>query len=45
MAWGVGGWLMTWSTKNRLATAQRLRDRVTNELTTTFASHTHQKYR
>jgi NADPH2:quinone reductase len=40
MAWGVGGWLMTWFyAKIDSATAQRLRDRVTNELTTTFASH------
>jgi NADPH:quinone reductase len=37
---GVGGWLMTWFyEKIDFATAQRLRDRVTNELTTTFASH------
>jgi len=34
MAWGVGGWLMTWFyEKIDSATAQRLRDRVTNELT------------
>jgi NADPH:quinone reductase len=40
MAWGVGGWLMTWFYgKIDSLTAQRLRDRVTNELTTTFASH------
>jgi hypothetical protein len=40
MAWGVGGWLMTWFYgKIDSATAQRLRDRVTNELTSTFASH------
>jgi NADPH:quinone reductase-like Zn-dependent oxidoreductase len=40
MAWGVGGWLMTWFyQKIDSATVQRLRDRVTNELTTTFASH------
>jgi NADPH:quinone reductase-like Zn-dependent oxidoreductase len=39
-AWGVGGWLMTWFyEKIDSARAQRLRDRVTNELTTTFASH------
>src|SRR4030081_2039356 len=39
-AWGVGGWLMTWFyEKLDSATVQRLRDRVTNELTTTFASH------
>jgi NADPH2:quinone reductase len=38
-AWGVGGWLMTWFyEKLDSATVQRLRDRVTNELTTTFAS-------
>jgi NADPH:quinone reductase-like Zn-dependent oxidoreductase len=40
MAWGVGGWLMTWFYKKiDSATAQRLRNRVTHELTTTFASH------
>ncbi|HZV64607.1 MAG TPA: zinc-binding dehydrogenase [Telluria sp.] len=40
MAWGVGGWLMTWFyEKIDPATAQRLRDRATRELTTTFASH------
>jgi len=40
MAWGVGDWLMTWFYgKIDSSTAQRLRDRVTNELTTTFASH------
>jgi hypothetical protein len=40
VAWGVGGWLMTWFyAKIDSATAQRLRDRVTNELTTTFAGH------
>jgi NADPH2:quinone reductase len=40
MAWGVGGWLMTWFyEKIDSATVQRLRDRVTSELTTTFASH------
>jgi NADPH2:quinone reductase len=40
MAWGVGGWLMTWFyEKLDAATAQRLRDRVTKELTTSFASH------
>jgi NADPH2:quinone reductase len=39
-AWGVGGWLMTWCyEKIGPATAQRLRDRVANELTNTFASH------
>ncbi len=40
MAWGVSGWLMSWFYgKIDSATAQRLRDRVTNELTSTFASH------
>jgi NADPH2:quinone reductase len=40
MAWAVSGWLMTWFYgKIDSSTAQRLRDRVTNELTTTFASH------
>jgi NADPH:quinone reductase-like Zn-dependent oxidoreductase len=40
MAWGVSGWLMTWFYgKIDSLTAQRLRDRVTNELTTTFASN------
>jgi hypothetical protein len=40
MAWGVGGWLMTWFyEKIDTETTQRLRDRATNELTTTFASH------
>src|ERR1700704_4776277 len=39
MAWGVSGWLMTrFYEKIDSAAAQRLRDRVTNELTTTFAS-------
>jgi NADPH2:quinone reductase len=39
-AWGVGGWLMTWFyAKLDSATVRRLRDRVTNELTTTFATH------
>jgi NADPH:quinone reductase len=39
-AWGVGGWLMSWFyEKIGPATAQRLRDRVANELTNTFASH------
>jgi NADPH:quinone reductase len=38
-AWGVGGWLMTWFyEKLDTATVQRLRERVANELTTTFAS-------
>jgi hypothetical protein len=39
-AWGVGGWLMTWFyEKIEPKIAQRLRDRVSRELTTTFASH------
>jgi hypothetical protein len=39
-AWGVGGWLMTWFyEKIDPKIAERLRDRVTRELTTTFASH------
>jgi NADPH:quinone reductase-like Zn-dependent oxidoreductase len=39
MAWSVGGWLMTWFyQKIEPDTAQRLRDRVAAELTTTFAS-------
>ena len=39
MAWGVGGWLMTWF-YDRIGSdnAQRLRERATAELTTTFAS-------
>ena len=40
MAWGVGGWLLTWfMQKIGPQDAQRLRDRVAAELTTTFASH------
>lgn len=40
MAWGVGGWLMPWFyQKIGRETAQRLRERATAELTTTFASH------
>jgi NADPH:quinone reductase len=40
MAWGVAGWLMTWFYRRiDPSTAQRLRDRVINELTSTFASH------
>jgi NADPH:quinone reductase len=40
MAWGVGGWLLTWfMQKIGPRDAQRLRDRVAAELTTTFASH------
>jgi NADPH:quinone reductase len=40
MAWGVGGWLMTWFL-HRIgpSDAKKLRDRVAAELTTTFASH------
>jgi NADPH:quinone reductase len=40
MAWGVAGWLMTWFySRIDSSTAQRLRNRVINELTSTFASH------
>jgi NADPH2:quinone reductase len=40
MAWGVGGWLLTpFLQKAGNDTAQRLRQRVVNELKTTFASH------
>jgi NADPH2:quinone reductase len=40
MAWGVGGWLMTWFyEKIGPADGARLRQRVTEELGTTFASH------
>jgi NADPH2:quinone reductase len=40
MAWGIGGWLLTpFLQKAGAETAQRLRARVANELTTTFASH------
>jgi NADPH:quinone reductase len=40
MAWSVGGWLMTWFMhKLDPQSAQRLRDRVAAELTSTFASH------
>jgi NADPH2:quinone reductase len=40
MAWGVGGWLLTpFLQKAGADTAQRLRQRVVNELKTTFASH------
>ena len=39
MAWGIGGWLMTWFYERiGAADAQRLRARVAGELTTTFAS-------
>ena len=40
MAWGVGGWLLTpFLQKAGADTAQRLRQRVVNELKTTFVSH------
>ncbi len=40
MAWGLGGWLLTpFLGKVGLETMMRLRDRVVDELTTTFASH------
>lgn len=40
MAWGVGGWLLTYFLqKIGPQDAQKLRDRVMAELTTTFASH------
>lgn len=40
MAWGVGGWLLTpFLQKIGFAAAQKLRERVVNELKTTFASH------
>ena len=40
MAWGVGGWLLfPFLQKIGPADAQRLRERVAAELTTTFASH------
>ena len=40
MAWGVGGWLLpNFLAKAGMETAVRLRTRVANELTTTFASH------
>jgi NADPH:quinone reductase-like Zn-dependent oxidoreductase len=40
MAWGIGGWLMTWFL-DRIGPqhAARLRERVAAELTTIFASH------
>jgi NADPH:quinone reductase len=40
MAWGIGGWLMTWF-MDKIGTQQaaRLRERVAAELTTIFASH------
>lgn len=40
MAWGVGGWLLfPFLNKIGAADAQKLRERVQAELTTTFASH------
>jgi NADPH:quinone reductase len=40
LAWGVGGWLMTWFLqKIGSRDTQRLRERVAAELTTTFATH------
>ncbi|MBW8811904.1 MAG: zinc-binding dehydrogenase [Caulobacterales bacterium] len=40
MAWGVGGWLLTYFLmKSGPAEVQRLRQRVADELKTTFASH------
>jgi NADPH:quinone reductase-like Zn-dependent oxidoreductase len=40
MAWGLGGWLLTYFLmKTPPADVQKLRQRVANELKTTFASH------
>jgi hypothetical protein len=40
MAWGLGGWLLTpFLQRVGFDAAQRLRERVAAELTTTFASH------
>lgn len=40
MAWGVGGWLMTWFyEKLDTTTVKRLYDRAFSEMNTTFASH------
>ena len=40
MAWGVGGWLVTWFLqKIGSRDTERLRERVAAELTTTFATH------
>jgi NADPH2:quinone reductase len=40
MAWGLGGWLLTYFLmKTPPAEAQKLRQRVADELKTTFASH------
>ena len=39
MAWGIGGWLLTsFLQKVRPEAAQKLRERVTREIKTTFAS-------
>ncbi|MFK8023572.1 MAG: NADH oxidase [Ilumatobacter sp.] len=38
LGWSVGGWLLTPFLAKMGADAQRLRDRVANEITTTFAS-------
>jgi NADPH:quinone reductase len=38
IAWGVGGWLMTWFYERIGADAARLRQRAADELATTFAS-------
>jgi NADPH:quinone reductase-like Zn-dependent oxidoreductase len=40
MSWGIGGWLLLLHLKRiGEAAAQKLRERVANEITTTFASH------
>ena len=40
MAWGIGGWLLTpFLQKIGFEGGQRLRQRVADEITTTFASH------
>lgn len=40
MAWGIGGWLLTaFMTRVGPERGQELRERVANEITTTFASH------
>lgn len=40
LAWGVGGWLLTWFLEKIGPQAtQKLRERVVSELKTTFASH------
>ncbi|WP_322008752.1 NADH oxidase [Paraburkholderia sp. J12] len=40
MAWGVGGWLMTWRIQSfGAAIAASMRERVVSELSSTFASH------